>query len=289
MSRLGCWELTQCVYDGPWSRVFRARPTSRSGQGPADYAVKLAVSDEGSQIAAGMLQRAAWLGQQFAHPHLTPVLDTHLDRPPFYFVMPFHEGATLRSRLWERDGKLELPRAFWIARQVAEALAALHECGWSHGDIKPENVQIDDAGHATVLDLGMACQVSRKSSAAAPQPELEWRRISGWQGTPNYAAPETFSDDAVPTLASDLFSLGVTLFEMVTGSVPFREETPERLIEAIRQQPLPEPRRFRPDLTPAAVRLLHDLLARQPVRRPTASETADRLREIEIECFGEWV
>ena len=146
----------------------------------------------------------------------------------------------------------------WIIRQVCEALFTLHQRDWLHGDVKPENIMLSAEGHVTLIDLGFAL---RKNEAM-----LTAQRTV--RGTLNYVAPETMTSAYCSDARSDIYSLGIALFEMLTGRLPFSGNTPGELIEAHRGQPIPDPRQFNANIPREVVRLLSRMTAKQPIRRP---------------------
>ena len=145
------------------------------------------------------------------HPHVVRLIDAHLTDPPYFLALEFLDGETLRDRL-QRDYALDLRTAVWIGRQMAEALAAVHRAGFIHGDVKPENVQLLDAGTAVLVDLGFTHRPGENGVFADEGYVL---------GTANYLAPELCGDDPTDDSAADWFSFGVMLFEMLTGTLPY--------------------------------------------------------------------
>ena len=162
------------------------------------------------------------------------------------------------ARILEKVGHLSTRQALWIARQVAEALSALHAKGWLHSDVKPSNIMASSSGHATLIDLGFAI---RKHQAV-----LTRERVL--RTTLNYVAPEVMTSAYNADQRSDIYSLGIALFEMLTGRLPFQGNSPAELIDAHRTQPLPDPRAFNKELSSEIVSLLVQMTAKQPVRRP---------------------
>src|SRR5207248_4074303 len=134
------------------------------------------------------------------HPHLVRLLHTHVTRAPYYLVMELLPGESLHRRL-RRDYRLDLATALWVIRQTAEALAALHQAGFVHGDVKPDNIRLVDDGTAKLIDLGFAHR---------PGENAAFFRRGYLLGTADYVAPEQCALNPNVNEKSDLFSLGVT-------------------------------------------------------------------------------
>ncbi|MEQ8787887.1 MAG: serine/threonine-protein kinase [Pirellulaceae bacterium] len=275
-STLGRWRLVEPIGGGRCSRVFRARPVDAPEDSPGDYALKLArTRASGDDDYRLLLQREAYVSRQVSHAHLTSVLAAHVDAPPYYLVLPHLEGRTVADWLSQRPRR-NLVDCLWIARQAAEALAALHVGNWRHGDVKPGNLFLAASGHTTLLDLGFAQRINGKKVDCQPL-----------SGTPAYAAPEVLCAAHVVGDRADVYSLGATLFEMLTGVRPFAEEDPVELAAAHRQLPAPDPRKISPDTPLAVARLVRRMLAKEPYRRPSARELIELLVCLEIEAFDQ--
>jgi serine/threonine-protein kinase len=265
--------------EGQFTLVYEARPRDCPSEWPSDYAVKLLhPRHHGDRVAAGVIQREAHVARLVSHPRLISILSAHVDGPPFYLVMPRLHGTTLES-IVQRASTTALPRALWIGRQTAEALAALHCQGWLHSDVKPSNIFVSPAGRVTLIDLGFARRW--KSSQDCTESSIA--------GTFAYAAPETFSLAATPGPHSDVYSLGVTLYQLLTGSLPFSQTDPVELAAAHLHHLPPDPRLLVPQLPLRVARLLKRMLAKQPLRRPEMTELIRLLVELEIESFDEWI
>jgi serine/threonine protein kinase len=277
-SRLRQWELVEKAADGKFTEVYLARPVGSGLRTAAPYAIKVLKQDwEADGEAVANLRREASAGRMVSHPHLISILSASIASPPYYVVMPWLTGMTLAARI-ARSPMLAASETLWIVRQVTDALHALHEAGWMHGDVKPSNIFLSPEGHATLLDLGFA----RHIDGAAPAIE---RSLSGtWQ----YMAPETFSPTLGVDIRSDLYSLGAVWFEMLAGRPPFRgssaaelsqqhrEARPEGLDDLVRRLPAD------------AGALLRQLLAKQPLRRAqTPLEVTQRLVATEIATLAE--
>ena len=278
VGRIGPWQLVRLIHESELTRVYVARPVDSTDDQPANYVVKVLRKEWWRDPQAiEMQRRAAWLGRAISHPHLLPVLTANVGQAPFYFVMPKLDGRSLADLLASGRG-LPLPITLWIARQVAEALAALHEStGMIHADVKPSNIFVSPEGHATLIDLGFA---------HAPSEQLHWssRPVVG---TLSYIAPEAITSSLSAAPCSDLYSLGVTLYEMIAGRLPFDAAAPDELVRMHREAKPMCIRHCVPQLPKPVASLVHRLLAKESLRRPaSAAEVAEDLMRLEIECFS---
>src|SRR4029077_3833885 len=140
------YEVLSCLGGGTLTSVYAARVCATD----AACAVKLLRPDwEVQPVAIKLLQREARACLAVSHPHLVKLVDAHVLRPPYFLVMEMLPGESLRRRL-RRDYRLEVRTALWIARQTAEALAALHHQGFIHGDVKPDNIRLIADGKAVL-------------------------------------------------------------------------------------------------------------------------------------------
>ncbi len=210
------------------------------------------------------------------HPHVAPVLAAQFREPPYFIVMPRLTGETVAARL-AAEPRLPLHTALRIARQAAEGLAALHALGYRHGDVKPANIFIGRAGHVTVIDLGFA-QRSDEPDTAVDRLVL---------GTINYLAPELLTSTLCADWLSDVYSLGVVLFEMLAGRPPLVAESLADLIRLHQAAAAAEPpRALRPDISSAASQLVRTMLAKEPLRRPQSmADLVSELVALEIDSL----
>ncbi len=273
--QLGPWELLRCQARGNLCQLFQARPAGAANHSPA-YAVKV-LNDRWNDddAAIEVMRREAIVGRRVSHPHLVPILSAHVGAAPYFLAMPWLEGATL-SKTVAGGRRLSVPAALWVVRQVAEALGGLHLAGWMHADVKPSNIIVSSAGHATLIDLGFARQ-------PADQTSLVDRCVAG---TMHYVAPEMITSALRPDIRSDIYSLGATLYELLAGQPPFTARHLAELAEQHRQHEPPDLRMLVPELSPRVSALVHSMLAKEPLRRPQSPrELIGRLAALEVETF----
>jgi serine/threonine protein kinase len=188
----------------------------------------------GDELAQLRFLREARAAASVRHPNVASVLHLGTTESSYFYAMEFVEGETLES-LIKRSGRLEIKLALEIAAQVAAGLAAVHKQKLVHRDIKPSNIMvIVEEGRtvtAKIIDLGLA-----KPAADAP-PEAAISIPGAFAGTPEFASPEQFAGLALD-IRSDLYSLGVTLWETLTGRPPFRG-TPGEVMYQHQHAPLP--------------------------------------------------
>jgi serine/threonine protein kinase len=275
--RLGPWLLERVIGSGSMATIYQARPADGSEQA-ARYAVKVLESAwQHRALAVEYFRREAAIGRRVSHPHLVSVLSAQIASPPYYLVMPLLTGRTAEERL-VRGELFSLPHALWIARQTAEAAGAVHGAGYLHGDVKPGNLMLSGEGHTTLLDLGFAREIAETGSAL-DRPVV---------GTIHYLAPELLTSTTRADERSDLYSLGATLFELLTGRPPFRVNSLEELAEAQQRGEAPDIRALAPQVPTAVADLVRRLLSRDPLRRPRrAMQVVRELISLEINTLAE--
>jgi len=279
VGRIGPWQLVRLMNESELARVYAARPSDAPADAQAAYVVKVLRKEWWrDRHAIDMQRRAAWVGRKVSHPHLMPVLSAGVEQPPFYIVSPKIAGQSL-ARLLDQQRRLPLPITLWIARQVAEALHALHtEARMIHADVKPANIVVAPDGHATLVDLGFV---------HTPEESRHWSERPVY-GTLNYMAPEALTSTLAASPQSDVYSLGVTLYEVLTGGVPFVGRDAEQLVRQHREARPECIRTRRPDTPKAVASLVHRMLAKDPMRRPeSAADVAAELVRLEIGSFAD--
>jgi hypothetical protein len=267
-ARIGRYQLLGRLGAGGMGTVYKALDPDLDRQ----VAIKVPRFD-GSPQAQGQARqrflREARAAARVRHPHVCPIHDVgeHEDRP--YVVMAFVEGQSLADHL-RRHGRFDdCRRAVTLVRQVVEALAAVHEHGIVHRDLKPGNILLDRSGQALLTDFGLARLEGDAEHLTAP---------GVMPGTPAYMAPEQVDPHlGLSGITSDVYSLGVVLYQLLTGRLPF-EGSPLTILRLIADQTPQPPSRFRTDLDPSLEAVLARAMARRPEQRyPSAAAFAEAL------------
>jgi hypothetical protein len=192
------------------------------------------------------------------HPHILPLFDSGEADSFLFYVMPYVEGESLRDRL-DREKQLPIDEAVRIATDVAEALHAAHEHGVIHRDIKPANILLS-RGRPLVADFGIALAVSAAGGGRMTETGLS-------VGTPFYMSPEQASADRDVTAASDVYSLGCVLWEMLVGDPPHTGSTAQAVLAKILTEDPPPATVARPSIPPHVDAVLRKSLERLPADR----------------------
>jgi serine/threonine protein kinase len=204
-------------------------------------------------------EREARLIARLEHTAIVPVYDYGEDQHRPYLVMRLMTGGNLKDRL--RDGPLPLDEVIIVTRRICAALDKAHANHIIHRDLKPGNILLDEDGAPYLADFGIARLVEATQTMTVI-------------GTPQYMAPEQAHGRPLDA-RTDVYQMGVVLFEMLTGRVPFDADTPAALLHQHAYAPIPSPRDFNTDLPPACERVIERALAKDPEERyPTAAALA---------------
>ncbi len=189
------------------------------------------------------------------HPNIVQIYDIGHEDEIYYYTMEFIEGPALDEILY-KEGFFQLDRAMGIVLQVARALQYAHSQGIVHRDIKPSNIMIDKSGRVKVTDFGLALQ--ERTTRLTVEGSIV--------GTPEYMSPEQAAGQ-VATARSDIYSLGVVFYELLTGKVPFEAESPLMVLNRIQTSEPEWPRSINPDIPVEAEKAIQNMMAKKPRNR----------------------
>jgi serine/threonine-protein kinase len=254
---------------GPTCDVWTA--TDARGRTVAVKQLKTNADDD----AVFLLHREAVAGQAIRHANVVEYRSSYLDHEPPFLVLEFLFGESARQRL-DRRGVPSPGVALGWLRQTAEALAAVHDAGFVHGDIKPANLLITGPGTVKLIDLGFA----RRPGDVQP-----WADRGHILGTANYLAPELTVLPPVDSPAADLFSFGVLAFELLTGRLPYGGRSTSDVVK-LRRQCQPADLRIAGTWPTALVVMIADLTDPIPANRPRAAEVVNELAKVQIAMLG---
>ena len=205
------------------------------------------------------------------HPHILPLYDYGVEDDIIYLVMAYVAGGSLANLM--DKGPMPLPEIERILRQVAGALDYAHRQGVVHRDIKPDNILMDKEGNVLLADFGIVKIVAGDGDGKT-NPALT--QTGGLVGTPSYMAPEQGSGQANITTRADLYSLGVVIYEMLTGEQPYIADTPMQVVIKHITEPVPNPRSVNQNLSAEMENVIQRILAKKPDDRyASATEFAD--------------
>ena len=242
------YRLVEQVGRGGMATVYRAVNT-RTKREVAIKVLSPSISTDKRFIKR--FRREGGVVKRLNHPNILPVDGYGECRGCVYLAMPFMEGETLQERM-NRGPLTEHEATRWV-RQLASALEFAHRRGVIHRDVKPSNVMIDKRGNALLMDFGLARMVESSNTLTG----------SMLVGTPAYVSPEQGQGRPVDGRA-DEYSLGIILFQIATGHLPYEGENPMKTVLMHIQEPIPRPSRFNPAVSAALDAVIMKSLAKEP-------------------------
>ncbi|MFZ5903231.1 MAG: serine/threonine protein kinase [Chloroflexota bacterium] len=252
---LGRYHILEQLGEGGMATVYKAYDTRLE----RDVAIKIirrgAFPPDQLEHLLKRFEREAKSLAKLSHPHIVGVIDYGKHKGSPYLVMEYLPGGTLKRRVgkpipWQVAAQILIP--------IARALEYAHERNIVHRDVKPSNILLTDIGQPMLTDFGIAKILETEANAT----------ITGTGigvGTPEYMAPEQWSGGA--TALSDIYSLGIVFYEMVTGRKPYMADTPAAILLKQATEPLPRPTTFVPDIPESVEKVLVKALARNPQDR----------------------
>jgi eukaryotic-like serine/threonine-protein kinase len=271
--RLGPYEIISLLGRGGMGEVYTARDTRLH----RDVAIKVLPQAFATEAARERFQREGRAASALNHPNICSVYDVGEAAGHPFLVMELLDGKTLRERIGGKP--LDISTVLALSIEVADALDAAHSKGIVHRDIKPANIFVTDRSHAKVLDFGLAKQDRPADTGAMTETMLT--EPGSAMGTVAYMSPEQARGQAVDA-RSDLWSFGVVLYEMATGSRPFDGPTSPIIFEALLNK-TPQPVRERNPQVPAELeRIIGELLEKdRALRYPSAAELRGDLARLQ--------
>jgi Leucine-rich repeat (LRR) protein len=274
LGRLGLYRVLRLLGEGGMGLVFQAE----DGRLKRMVALKVIRPEAaGRPGSRERFLREAQAAAALEHENIVTIHQVDEAGGVPFIAMPLLKGQSLEDRL--QRGAVTVPQAVRLGRQIAHGLAAAHAAGLVHRDIKPANLWLEPAGggRVKILDFGLAHVEGGEAGLTQSGTVL---------GTPSYMSPEQGRGERA-TARSDLFSLGVVLYRLCTGVLPFQGESTMAVLTALATHEPPPVDRLNPAVPQALAGLVTRLLAKDPARRPTtAEEVAERLGAIERQLAG---
>lgn len=266
------YELQAKIGDGGMAVVYRALDTQLNRV----VAIKILRDTYASDPAfLARFKREAQSAASLTHPNIVNVYDVGQDGELYYIVMEYIEGANLKDVI-NREAPIPTAQSLEITAQICDAIGYAHSRNLIHRDIKPQNVLVDRSGRIKVTDFGIA-----KS-----QGDMTLTQTGITLGTVHYFSPEQ-AQGKPATIQSDLYSIGIVLYELLTGRIPFESDSPVALAIKHIEEPPPSPRRYNPNIPPELEQIIMRALSKNPAQRyPNAAAFAQVLRNFETQAEG---
>ncbi len=264
--KIGRYEILSEIEQGGMATVYFARDPMVNRYVAIKILPFSLIHDSESRIR---FEREARIIARIEHPAIVPIYDFGEEEGQPFLVMRYMKGRSLRGRL--RHQSLSLVDAYNIFMEVAPAIDKIHKLGIIHRDLKPDNILFDEDGHPCIADFGIA--------------ELTATRVTKYgdklSSTLQYASPEHLKKGGVLDARSDIYSLGVILFEILTGDLPFKRGGTTQLINAILMDAVPKASTLNPSLPPAIDALIERAMAKDPKKRfQTATAFVDDFKSV---------
>ena len=246
------YEIEKLIGEGGMANVYLARDTILDRK----VAVKVLRGDlAGDEKFVRRFQREALAASSLSHTNIVEIYDVGEDEGNFYIVMEYIEGKTLKQLIKKR-GLLSIPESIDVMLQLLDALMVAHDSYIIHRDIKPQNIMIKDSGLVKITDFGIAMALN----------SVELTQTNSVMGSVHYLPPEQASGKG-STIRSDIYSLGILMFEMLTGKMPFKGDSAVEIALKHIKEPLPSAKELNPVLPQSIENIILKAAAKNPKNR----------------------
>jgi eukaryotic-like serine/threonine-protein kinase len=269
--QIGGYRLQNLMMTGQTSQVWEVVEMASSRH----FAIKLLLPEKlVDPEHHRLLIHEAEVGMELAHPNIIKIMKVVKDPANPYFIMEFFPAGNLKLRIMHKKWDFIHEKAHEIFKQVATALAYMNASGWVHRDVKPDNIMVNSSGEVRIIDFALAERVSTR--------RFFRRRKGRAAGTRSYMSPEQIRGAALDGRA-DIYSFGVSMYEVLTGRPPFRAETPTALLNKhFIEKPL-SPQIYNPDITDTCAQMILRMLSKKKEDRPRDfHEVLMQLRNIQL-------
>lgn len=271
--RIGRFRLLAMLGQGAMGRVFRAEDTLMSRH-VALKVLPRTIKNGTVSVGAEVLIREARAAAAIEHPNAVQIYEVNQAGDVCYVAMELLEGGNLRN-LVRAAGPMDLTQACLLCAEAAEALADAHAAGVVHRDVKPANLMLSRSGRCKVVDFGLARLDDAGKSGQWSAAEGSMENV----GTPQFMAPEILAGTPA-SAASDIYSLGGTLFYLLTGRAPYQAKGARELLRMHMDAPVPDVRTFRPEASRGLAEALTAALAKRPAERWATMEQFARVLRV---------
>ncbi|MCP4787584.1 MAG: serine/threonine protein kinase, partial [Fuerstiella sp.] len=270
---VGSYELRNCVASGTSTQIWEVVEAGT----PMQLAMKLMLDDARKDPAEkAVLKHEFKVGKSLEHPSFLQFRDLEINRDHAFFTMDFFRSPSLKTHITSNLPAIQsvFPK---LAESLVQAFQYMHDIGWLHRDIKPDNILVNKAGEARVIDFSLSSKI--KGTVG----KLFSGKQKAIQGTRTYIAPETILKKA-PTEQTDMYSLGVSFFEVLTGQPPFAGDSPSALLKKHLGENVVSPSILNPNVTKELDRIILRMLEKSPAKRfANMQELASAFRT--VNCF----
>jgi serine/threonine protein kinase len=253
--RFGAYEVLEELGSGGMGKVYRAKNVT------LERLVALKTLAPHLSADQGFVQRflkEARVAARLNHPNIVQTYDFGCVEGVYYLAMEYVDGHSLRTYL--KRGRFSERDALQVVRYAVRALAVAHEAGIVHRDIKPDNLMLTSKGELKLVDLGIAKRLDESAGAGLTQ-------TGQAVGTPQYISPEQIKSLKDIDARADIYSLGATLYHLVTGHPPFKGTSGALVMTMHLTHPLPDPRRYEPNISEGLCRVLRKMMAKEREER----------------------